>query len=378
MRERLRQLVARHPIESAVVAPVPWFPSRSPLFGRYAEFARVPARETADGVQVFHPRFVVVPKIGDAVTPLSYYRSIRHVVRSEMLADYDVIDAHYAFPDGAAAVLLGRKLNKPVVLTVRGSDINLMPREVAAGRWIRWTLPRCDAIVAVSEDLARRVASLTGGVAKVTVLQNGVDRDKFTLLNRPAVKRELDLAGPVVLSVGNLIELKGHQLVIDAIPRIDKASLVVIGKGPMRDKLRDQVRLLGLSDRVRILDEVTQDRLVRYYNAADVLVLASTHEGMPNVVLESLACGTPVVATAVGGVPEIIKDRCAGRLLTDRSSTAIADAVCQVLADKTTQRSEIRAQVSEFDWERTVKGLTRIFDSVCGRKASVREQGART
>ncbi len=338
----------------------------------------MPARESADGIDVFHPRYKVIPKIGDAVTPISYYRSVLRLVRSEGLADCDVIDAHYAFPDGAAAVLLGRKLGKPVVLTVRGSDINLMPDEFAAGKWIRWALPRCEAVVAVSEDLARRVESLTGDTGGTAVLQNGVDRDRFTLSNRSEAKRELGLEGPVVLSVGNLVELKGHDLVIDALARLDRASLVIVGKGPMQGKLQERVGVLGLGDRVRFVDEVSQHELVRYYNAADVLVLASSNEGMPNVVLESLACGTPVVASAVGGVPEVIRDRRAGRLLADRSAEAIGDAVTQVLADTTTSREEIRDQVAEFDWERTVEGLSLIFDSVSGRKASEKEQEATT
>ena len=379
VRDRLRQFAARYPVERTVVAPVPWFPLRSKLFGRYADFARVPEQENGEDPRVFHPRFAVLPKVGGALMPISYYRSVHRLVRSANLAGVDAIDAHYAFPDGAAAVLLGRKLKKPVVLTVRGSDINLMPNELAAGAWIRWALPRCDAVVAVSADLASKVTALTGGAANVTVLQNGVDRTRFDLLpDRSAVRRELGLAGPVVLSVGNLIELKGHHLVIDAIAGIEKASLIIIGKGPMKNTLQKQIERLGLGDRVQILDELTQEELVRYYNAADCLVLASSNEGLPNVLLESLACGTPVVATAVGGAPEILTSPGAGRLLNERSSAAITDAVSRILADETTRRGEVRAQVSRFDWALTASGLAAVFDSVCHKTDAVPEREVRT
>jgi len=379
VRERLRQFIARHPIESTVIAPVPWFPIRSSLFGRYADFARVPRHEMDGEIQVHHPRFAVIPKLGSAVSPLTYCRAVSRLLRTRDADEFDVIDAHYAFPDGAAAVLLGRRLNKPVVLTVRGSDINLIPREMAAGAWIRWTLPRCSAVVAVSEALGRRVASLTDGRVTATVLRNGVDRNTFKMVpDRGALRQDLGLTGRLVLSVGNLIELKGHHLVIDAIREVEGATLVIIGRGPMSASLREQVSRLGLEGRVRFEAEMPRTELIRYYNAADVLVLASSNEGMPNVLLESLSCGTPVVATAVGGVPEILKDARAGRMLDERSSQAIANALRQILDSGTPNRDEVRAQVEPFDWTRTADGMAAVFESVCSRVDPVTEQEVRT
>ena len=363
VRERLRHLEQFCPLKATVIAPVPWFPFTSERFGRYGVFGRVPAREVDGGRDVLHPRFFVLPKVGGAFMPLSYGRAALGAVR-ELQGDFDLIDAHFAFPDGAAAVLVARKLGLPVVITVRGSDVNLMPREPVAGSWIRWALRRCDAVVAVSDALAGEVMKLAPSRDRVVSVSNGVDTERFGIrTQRDTLRRRLEFRGLTVLSVGNLIDLKGHDLVVDAIADLPDMRLVIVGDGPRRSELLSRVRELGIDDRVKIVGEIKQDELVDLYNAADFLVLASSHEGMPNVVLESLACGTPVLASAVGGVPEVLRTGVGGLFLDERSAEGVRMGL-QKMAGQPWCRQQVRGSVESFSWQERAHRLFELFESV--------------
>ena len=368
VRERLKHVLAQSAASARIVAPVPWFPLAHRAFGRFADFARVPAEETDLGSAVFHPRYVVIPKVGDAVTPLTYRRSVERLIRADRIGPIDLIDAHFLFPDGAAAVMLGRRLGCPVVVTARGSDANTMPAEFAAGRWIRWTLANCDAAVAVSRGLGRKLRALGAPAERVHVFPNGVDSRRFRIVDRPGARERLGLAGPTVLSVGNLRELKGHHLIIDAVREIDDVRLVIVGRGRRKAELFDQIHRLGLGDRVTIRDEVDQETLVDYYNAADCLVLASSSEGMPNVVLESMACGTPVIATDIEGCREVLDGARTAMLLAARTASDIRDAIREMLR-RNVDRAQVRSDVARFTWDSTASGVTALFRSLTDRSA---------
>lgn len=365
VRERLRHLVETQPVEADVVAPVAWFPARGRRWGHYGRLARIPATETMDGIEVRHPRFLTLPRVGNAFNPLSMAMAVRRCLERQRLADFDLIDAHYAFPDGVAAILLGGWLGKPVVVTVRGSDVNTLPDERAAGWWLRRTLWRCDEVIAVSQSLAERTTALEPRLAgRVSVLRNGVDRRRFTIT---AGRSERPEAGPALLSVGNLIPLKGHDLVIRALERLPGSTLTIVGEGPQRASLARLAEELGLGSRVRFTGNVDQAELSGLYNASDVTVLASESEGLPNVVLESLACGTPVVATNVGGVGEVLRHPDAGRMTDDRSAPALAAAVNAVL-DRRPAPERVREQAAPFDWDATSAGVYRVFARVAGSR----------
>jgi teichuronic acid biosynthesis glycosyltransferase TuaC len=365
VRERLRQMQRRYDIDWTVVAPVPWFPFPQPRFGAYAEFARVPAEEVSDGVRVLHPRYPVVPKVGDAITPLGYARSVARCLRRHRLGA-DLVDAHFFFPDGVAAVLLGRRLGLPTVVTARGSDINHMPDEAVAGRWIRWAAPRASRLVAVSRPLAERLQALAGGAA-VTVAPNGVDTGRFRPSAAAAeLRKRLGVRGRLVLSAGNLIELKGHHLVIEAVRELPDTTLLIAGEGPWRAKLEAMIRQNGLTERARLLGALPQEALIDHYAAADLLVLASRSEGSPNVVLEALACGTPVIATVDSAVPDGASARDVRRV--ERSVAALREAMAAHPGGATC-RSEVRERALALDWDATCAALYDVFaGAVRGRR----------
>ena len=352
------------------VAPVPWVPLESRRFGHYARFARVPREERRHGIAILHPRYLSIPKVGMSAAPFLMYRSLRTSLRTILRGRFafNVIDAHYFYPDGVAAALLGRSLGKPVVITARGTDLNLIPDHPLPRRWIRWAAARAAGVVAVSEALRARLIELGVPEARIEVLRNGVDLELFAPRDRPAARGEagLDANAAIVLSIGSLVPLKGHDLVIRALAGLPDAVLVIVGEGPQAGRLRALVERLGLGARVRFLGMVPQERLVTLYNAADVAVLASSREGFPNVLLEALACGTPVVASAVGGTPEIVAAPVAGRLVEARSPEALQASIQDLLADPPA-RAAVRAYALRFAWGPTTAGQLGLFRSIVRR-----------
>ena len=352
--ERLRQQRASGRVQGSVVAPVPWFPSGNPRFGRYAELARVPRAEERDGVAVEYPRYVSIPRIGMSVAPLLMAAGTRHVVR-RAAARADFIDAHFLYPDGVAAVILGRQLGLPVLLTARGSDVNQFGEFAVPRRWLRWALGQARHVFTVSSALRARLLQLGAEPARVTVSRNGVDLQRFRPIDRASARAELGWPAEarLLLSVGNLLELKGHHLLIDALADLPDYRLYIAGDGPRRQLLLERIAQLGLSGRVQLLGLVDQSRLACLYSAADLTLLASSREGLPNVVLESLACGTPVVATPVGGVPEVIDSPEAGRLVEDRSPGSFVEAIRQYF-ESPVPPDRVRVHAQRFGWASTI------------------------
>jgi teichuronic acid biosynthesis glycosyltransferase TuaC len=368
---RLLNLVSVAGVQARVVAPVPWFPSGSTRFGQYGAFGRAPRREQRGGLEVCHPRFPVLPKVGMTLAPFlmaSWVRPALEAIRSGGF-DFDLIDAHYYYPDGIAAVMLGRATRKPVVITARGSDINEAPRHALPARMIRWAFRQAAASVAVCQALKDRMVELGADAQKVHVLRNGVDLDLFHLVDRAQARQELGLSGEhVLLCVGQLRKLKGHELVIRALPDLPGWHLVIVGEGECREELRALAHELGLADRVRFAGAVPQSRLPTYYGAADALVLASSSEGLANVILESLACGTPVVATRVGGAAEVLTVPEAGQLVDERTPRAIGAAVNAVNRSRA-PREAVRRHAGQFSWAATARGQLHLFEQVLGGRA---------
>jgi glycosyltransferase involved in cell wall biosynthesis len=359
-------------VTAAVVAPVPWFPSGAPAFGRYGAIARTPRVERRAGIEVRHPRYLVIPKIGATIQPWTLARSAEQEIR-RLVQDgvrFDLIDAHYFYPDGVAAAMLARRLAKPFVVTARGSDINRIAQLVAPGRRIRAAARAASRVVAVSQALKESIVELGVEPGRITVLRNGVDLQVFRPTDRDEARRALGLSGPKVLvSVGNLAPEKGHDLFIETVAALPGIEALIVGEGPERRRLRGLIERAGVADRLRILGEMPQERLRLVYGAADALVLASTREGWPNVLLEAMACGTPVVATAVGGVREIVTDPVAGRVVESRDRASLADAVSGLLASQR-ERSAVRRHAERFGWEEVVRGQIALFQSVLAEAAA--------
>jgi len=368
---RLRHLRARHPVEARVVAPVPWFPFRARCFGRYARQAAVPRHENRAGLAVSHPRYPVIPKVGMGIAPhLLAAWSLAEVARIRREGfDFDLIDAHYFYPDGVAAAMIAKRLGKPLVITARGTDLNLIPRYPTPRRFIRWAARQADGIVTVCEALKGALEQLDIDHPEVHILRNGVDLELFRPpADRATSRQALRFSRPTLLSVGHLIERKGHDLVIRALAGLPDMELVVVGEGEQEGALRRLARREGVANRVRFSGAVSQPELRRYYGAADALVLASSREGWPNVLLESMACGTPVVASPVWGTPEVVTTRAAGLLMRQRSVQDLKAAVADLMSDPPS-RLATRAYAERFAWDATSDGQWSLFDRIAGHRS---------
>jgi teichuronic acid biosynthesis glycosyltransferase TuaC len=370
---RLRYLIASGKVESRVVAPVPWFPLKGEGFGHYGMLAKVPRQETRNGIHVTHPRYLVVPRFGMNLTPYT----LAHAAKKEVGRildegyDFDAIDAHYFYPDGVAAVMLGKYFNKPVVVTARGTDINLIPQYARPRQLILHAARDADAVITVCQALKDEMVELGVAPAHITPLRNGVDLERFVPADRAQARASIGLAPGrfTLLSVGLLDPRKAHDLIIRALPLLPEVDLLIAGIGPQKNNLVQLARELGVQERVKLLGAVPQTELKTYYNAADALVLASSREGWANVLLESMACGTPVVASNVWGTPEVVASPDAGVLMPERTPQGLVKALGQLRANYP-EHAATRRYAENFGWQPTTQGQIDLFHSIMARKAA--------
>lgn len=368
---RLRELLASGEVESRVIAPVPWFPSRNERFGDYAKFAATPKQETRNGIEVHHPRYFLPPRVGMNLAPHTLALAALPVAR-KLIADgfdFDLIDAHYYYPDGVAAGILARKLGKPFVVTARGTDLNLIPQYAYPRRLIRETAGKAAASIGVCRALMDSLVELGADPAKLHVFRNGVDLERFRPEPREAARSRLNFpaAGLHLLSVGHLIERKGHAIAIEALALLPEDShLHIVGTGPDRGALQALAVRLGVQSRVHFAGMIAQTELRWWYSAADVLLLCSSREGWANVLLEGMACGTPVVASNIWGTPEVVSTPDAGRLMPQRTPAGLVEALT-ALRQALPSREVVRRHAEQFSWAQTTEDQLRLFRQILGR-----------
>lgn len=369
VRERMFRVGRELPL--AVVAPTPWFPLQS-LLRRFKPGFRpgAPRHETQQGHEVWFPRFVSVPgalKGWDGLAmALAAWPRLARLKREGRL---DLIDAHFAYPDGYAATLLGRWLGVPVTITLRGTE-QRQAHDPALAPKLRAALQRATQVFAVSESLRQVALGLGIAADKVQVVGNGVDLARFNPLPRAEARAALGLAAdaPVLVSVGGLCERKGFHRVIERLPALRErfpglVYLVVGGPSPEGDlgpQLRAQVAAAGLGDAVRFLGPLPPDALRGPLSAADVFVLATRNEGWANVFLEAMACGLPVVTTAVGGNAEVVCRAELGSVVPFGDGPALEAAVADALA-RDWDADTIRRYAAANTWDRRVAELVAVF-----------------
>jgi teichuronic acid biosynthesis glycosyltransferase TuaC len=372
IRERMFRVAKLVPL--TVVAPVPWFPFQALVRKWKPHFRPIaPFMETQDGIEVRRPRFLSVP--GAFKWLDGFFLAVGclpTLLRLRRRFAFNIIDAHFAYPEGYAATLLGRWLRIPVCITLRGTEVPLARDPRRRSRMIR-ALERAVRIFAVSDSLKRHAATLGIASAKIVVVGNGVDTGKFHRLNRREARQKLDLAvdAPVLVSVGALVERKGFHRVIECLPALRRRFpglryLVVGGAGAEGDwsaRLRSCVIDLGLQDCVVFLGTRAPEELSVPLSAADVFVLATRNEGWANVFLEAMACGLPVVTTDVGGNAEVVANENLGTVVpfghADRLERAIADALV-----RDWNRDAIVAYAESNHWDRRVKTLAEAFEEI--------------
>ena len=368
---RLAYLAARG-VEVKVIAPVPHVPR---LFARkWGRFANVPPSELFGKLEVHHPRYALVPRISMPFHGALMYLGIRELVRKlHQEKPFDCIDGHYIYPDCFAAVLAAQALRIPAVVSARGTDINLFPSFRTIRPMIRWTLQHSDGIISVSRALKEKIHQLDIPESKIRVIGNGVDTQNFRAIERSRARKELKIPenSKVVVSVATLRESKGHQHVVAALPKLirkyPELKLCIVGDGPYRNRITSLIQRSGLQEHVFLAGKRATAEIPFWFNAADVSVLASSSEGWPNVVLESLACGTPVVATPVGQIPELLQDRDVGILTSPEPEDLVA--ALDTALSRDWDRSALASYAARRPWSRVAEEMQTYLEEIICKPA---------
>jgi glycosyltransferase involved in cell wall biosynthesis len=285
---------------------------------------------------------------------------------------FDCIDAHFAYPDGTAAMLLGKILDLPVIVSARGTDLAHYPSYRLIRPMLRWTLAQAAGIIAVSDSLKQAIVDLGITSHHVKTIANGIDPARFLPMERGEAREQLNLPtqGRVLVSVGNLYPVKSQDLLISAmallVPHHPSLQLYIIGEGSMRARLQEQIRKNRLQDHVFLIGSRPNEELIAWFSAADLSCLVSSREGWPNVLSESLACGTPVVASSVGGIPEIITSENLG-MLVERNPESISKAI-EVALLKPWDRAAIAQQGRQRTWNQVAEECDSYLRSSSTRK----------
>lgn len=343
-----------------VVVPIPWYKFLT---------SKVHYKEIQEGIEVYHPPFFYIPRFLKCLDGFFFFLSILNCVQKiKKDFKFDLIDAHFAYPDGFGAVLLAKLLKKPIVITLRGTIERLRFHPIIK-KQIKWALKNATKIIAVSDSLKKRATELGIDSNKIAVIKNGIDAKKFYPINKLEARKKLSLPidKKILLSVGGLVKRKGVHHVIDILPdiikKIPNLYYVIVGgktvEGDISDLLRRRIKELKLESYIMLAGPKPHNELIYWYNAADVFCLYSNKEGCPNVILEALACGTRVVASKTGGSPEIIVSEDFGFLVDNKEQ--LKQALIKAFY-KNWDTEKIALYGCQNTWDEVAKKVIKVFE----------------
>lgn len=348
-----------------VVAPVPYFPKwiKSDAYSLYSD---IPRRETIQGLDVLHPRVIVIPKVGRALYGFLYAFSLLKVFRNlKERFSPDLLLCYWIYPDGFACVILSKLFGLPSILGGRGCDVNDAESSYAKLKMVTWALDKTDRIFSVSHAMKLKMVELGVLKKKIQVIPNGLD-DGFQsqLAHFETPRPGKDDTPRTILFLGRLSPEKGVEYLIRAADILNQKNIQfniqVVGDGPDKPVTRQLVDELGLSRVVQFRDAIPHDKIPELLSKVDILCLPSIREGWPNVVMEALACGKPVVASDVGGIPEIVTGPEYGYLVPSKDPLKLADALDAALAREWDHR-KISYFVRSRTWDRVA---SEIYDQI--------------
>ena len=371
---QMRAVAARGDVDLTIVSPIGIPPWPLSLREPYRSLRQTPEKSGAVGIPVYYPQFTTIPKIGGTSNPARIAKAVLPIARKlHEQRPFDLIDAQFFFPDGPAAAIIAAELGLPLTIKARGADIHYWGRKSDARAQMLKAAEQAIGMLAVSHSLCEDMAGLGIAEDKTTVHYTGLDRERFFPMPRNAARAlvsalpELGVwsKGPLLVCPGSLIARKGQRIVIEAMTELPDAVLALAGAGEEEGPLRTLAAQLGLEDRVQFLGLVYHDRLPQLFSAADVMVLPSVSEGLANVWVEALACGTPLVIPDVGGAREVMAEPSAGRI-AERNRRAVAAAVRDILDDPPSQE-DVAANAERFSWETNAAELVAYWQRLVGK-----------
>lgn len=372
VKERMRAVASLGRLDLRVVSPVAYFPPIK-IHPRWYPNSQIARRDVVAGLQVDRPRYLVLPKTnGRFTTRLMSWGIRRSVRRLHAEFPFDVVDAHFVFPDGVVGAHLAQEYGVPLVITARGSDLMSYPKYPIPRRQISWALQQATQLIALSEELARKMVELGADRSRITVISNGVDTESFRPRDQRAARESLGLPldRRIILGVGYLIELKGFHLAIEALARIHSrhpdAFYAIAGglgrfNGDYSRQIQETIDRTGMTEHVRLLGEKRHSEISQCYNAADFFAVLSSHEGSPNAPLEALSCGLPVISAPIGSMPELMRNPDLGVLLKDREVATIAAGFEQALGTPW-DRAAIRTWAETQSWTQVAGRVADVIE----------------
>jgi glycosyltransferase involved in cell wall biosynthesis len=367
VKERVRHVAAH--CEVVVVAPIPWFPFNRWIRG--TDLSLTPFAEVQEGIPVYHPRFFCVPGLGKTLDGLLYFLSVLPFISWLRLRYYfDLIDAHFVYPDGLAGVLLGKVIGCPATITLRGSHDVRHATYFFRRPQIQFALKAATRLITVSDSLRRVAVGLGADPGKVCVIPNGVDSSIFRPLDRRVAREKLGLPDDctILIAVSALIEPKGHHRILEILPNIiaRRGALLYVAIGGevphdgYRQILTEMVDRHALERHVKFVPPQPHEEIPLWLATADLFCLATQSEGCCNAIMEALACGIPVVTTRVGGNPEFVRQGHDGFLVPFWNGDIFAAAILQAL-ERDWDRAGIATRARANGWERTAQQVLTEF-----------------
>ena len=363
----------------SVVSPVPWWPNLPGLrkFGAYRLYAGLPFRYSRGSIEVYHPRYFIVPGLPLILHSwLQYLATSRFLKRLHRGNRIDAINAHWVYPDGVAAVRLAKTIGCPILLTALGSDINVSGEFPLRRRQISRALETAEGASGVSRALTARLTALGAPAHRTHYLPNGVNKEIFN--PAPPEMRELlcqklglDPSRRYLLFVGRLHPVKGLQYLVEALALLQKEGrldfdTLLIGGGELESALRADINGRGLGTVIRMVGGVAHSAVRDWLRIGEAFCLPSLMEGMPNVVLEALACGLPIVASCVGAIPDVVNAE-SGILVSPGDAAALAQAISNVMGRRW-DRDRIANGAATPDWHEVAQMYSKVIDEMIAEK----------
>jgi glycosyltransferase involved in cell wall biosynthesis len=327
-------------------------------------------REQDAKLQPEYVATLYVPKFGSRWNHRLLARALRRRVRELRAAgEFDVVLCSWLFPDGCAVAELAHELDFPFVAIAQGSDVHQYLKMPVRRQIMMQLLPGAAAVITRSGELARLLGEAGLPGARLHPVYNGVDLELFRPGDRGGVRQELGLPmdTPLILFVGNFYEVKNPSIPPRALALLPSAEfkappvLVMAGGGGLVERVRELADGLPVKDRVILAGRTDAAGIARYMQAADVLLLPSQNEGVPNVILEAFACGLPVVASRVGGISEVHPGDDFGRLVQPIQPEAFAQALREILLAPP-NAARIRQHARQFSWARTADAYHQLLE----------------
>lgn len=355
-RQQFSNLAENHTIETAVI--VPW----------RDYFKHRPQNTSLFGLSITHVCNYFVPKVLRFSYPLTLFLSLLPHVPSIRKFNPDCFILSWAFPDAVSGIVIAGMLNRPAIIKVHGSDVNMHMQHSLRRFQVVWAMKKAAKIVCVSRDLANKLEHHGVPKEQIEVIYNGVNHELFfpREIAEARTKTSADPARTTLLYIGNLITTKGCIDLFTAFQRLvethDTIDLVYIGKGVESATLKSNIAENSLEDRIKLLGSIPHEQLPSWICSSSLVILPSYNEGVPNVLLEAMACGTPVVATRVGGIPEVVPSQ-AGLLVKAGDIDELVQAIEEGLAMKW-DKKQIANCVSDFSWQNNTKKMSDILNSI--------------